>query len=375
MESSQIVSDPSVIDFGIGQPQLDLLPRDLLWQASQTLLAQNDNRPLNYGHPQGDGRFRAALATFLAPAYGHTPDPSSLIASGGASQALSLIAQVFAQPGDTILVEEPAYFLAHQIFRDRGLKIVGVSLRPEGLDLKALERAVKKHKPKFFYTIPAFQNPTGQIMSEETRQEVLRLAQKHNFLIVADEVYQLLYYRTLPPPPFASFLDSELVLSVGSFSKILAPGLRLGWIQAEGKLKQQILSQGLFKSGGGLNHYASCLIGVALSNGSHHHFTERLRRIYAHRVDVMDHCLQKNLSDVVTYQKPTGGYFFWLELAKKVDASELLDKARHCKTGFRVGRRFSCRGKLKNYLRLSFAHYNENALDVGIERLAKVLKT
>ena len=220
-QSSQIQRDPNCIDFGIGQPQLEILPRELLWKASQGLLARPNNAALNYGHPKGEGAFRYELANFLSPSYGCSIDPDSLFTSNGCSQALHLIAHLFAQPGQTVLVEEPTYFLAHQIFRDRGLKLVGVPLQDGGVDLKALEKLVKKHKPALFYTIPVFQNPTGHTTSSEKREQVVKLADKHNFLVVADEVYQLLAYTTSPPPSYARHLDSERVLAVGSFSKIL----------------------------------------------------------------------------------------------------------------------------------------------------------
>jgi 2-aminoadipate transaminase len=373
LETTQITTDPGTIDFGVGQPQQELLPRELLWKASQTVLMETDNSSLNYGHAKGDMRFRQALSQFLAPAYRAAPDPANFVTTNGASQALHLIASIFAQPGDTVLVEEPTYFLAQQIFEDRGLKVVSVTLREDGLDLAELEKLVKKHKPALFYTIPVFQNPTGLTMDLTTRQKLVELAQKHGFLIVADEVYQLLHYTETPPPALASFVESEVVLSVGSFSKILAPGLRLGWIQTAPALQQKILDFGLLKSGGGLNHFVGCVVGKAIANGSHAAFTERLKRIYAHRVEVMDRCLHQHLGDRVQFQKPRGGYFFWLKLPRDVDASELMNKAKEMKTGFRPGVRFSSRGKLKNFIRLSFAHYHENAIEVGCERLGRCL--
>ena len=373
LETTQVVSDPGTIDFGIGQPQPELLPRELLWKASQAVLNENDNSSLNYGHAKGDIRFRQALSRFLAPTYGVNPDPADFVTTNGASQALHLIANIFAKQGDTVLVEEPTYFLAQQIFEDRGLKVVSVSLGENGLDLSELKKLAKKHKPALFYTIPVFQNPTGLTMNLETRRELVELAQKLGFLIVADEVYQLLHYTETPPPALASFSSSEVVLSVGSFSKILAPGLRLGWIQTAPALQQKILDFGLFKSGGGLNHLVGCIVGKAMACGWHDTFTERLKRIYAHRVEVMDRCLHRHLGERVQFQKPRGGYFFWLELPEEIDASTLMDRAKELKTGFRPGVRFSSRGELKNFIRLSFAHYHENAIEVGCERLGQVL--
>jgi len=373
-ERTQIKTEAGVIDFGIGQPQLEILPRDLLWRAAQSTLSEQDNSSLNYGHPKGDGRFRHGLAQFLQPHYGTTLDPDLIFTTNGSSQALHLIAHLFAETGDTILVEEPAYFLAHQIFRDRGLNLVGVPMEEDGPDLKALEKLAKKHKPSLFYTIPVFHNPTGISTSTEKKLESVNLAQKHGFLLVCDEVYQLLHYGAPPPPSYAAYVDSEVVLAVGSFSKILAPALRLGWLHAAPKLLDKILACGLLRSGGGLNHFVSCLVGTAINDGSHAKFTQRLRTEYAFRVDVMDRCLQNTVGDLVEYRKPSGGYFFWLKLPDNIDTEELLPAAADAKTGFRPGSRFSNEGGMKNFMRLSFARYNENAISVGVDRLAKVIR-
>ncbi len=172
----------------------------------------------------------------------------------------------------------------------------------------------------------------------------------------------------------AAFLDSDRVLSVGSFSKILAPGLRLGWIQTSPSLQDKILDLGLLRSGGGLNHYLSSVVGAALARGWHGEFTDGLRKIYAHRVEVLDRALQREFGDLISYQRPEGGYFFWVELPKKVDLEALLLEARKQKTGFQPGPRFSSSQGLTRFLRLSFARYHENALDVGVERLANSLR-
>ena len=376
LETTQVVSQPDVIDFGIGQPQLNLLPRQLLSKAADQLLARPDCTPLNYGHGKGDGRFRQALSEFLSPGYGGPVDPGSFVTTGGASQALDFIAQRFAQPGDTILVEEPTYFLAHQIFSDRGLRAVGIPVGATGLDLEALEAAVREHRPAFFYTIPVFQNPTGFTLPPAHRRALIEMAQRHGFLIVADEVYQLLHYHgEAPPPPFASQLDSGVVLSVGSFSKILAPGLRLGWIQTCAELQEHILASGLLHSGGGLNHFVSCLVSQLLVNGSQGEYLQQLQTVYGGRVEAMDRALQTHLGDRIVYQRPEGGYFFWVQLGGGIDSQSLLPEATRAKVGFRAGQRFSSHGQLRDCLRLSFAHYDEEAIEVGVQRLASALQS
>ena len=155
--------------------------------------------------------------------------------TAGVSQALDLICTLLTRPGDTIIVEEPSYFLALRIFRDHHLNIVGTPMDENGLVIPELEERVKKYNPKLVYTIPVYHNPTGVTLSADRREDLVRLSAKHDFLIVADEVYQLLAYTDTPPPPMVFFDTAERVISLGSFSKILAPGLRLGWMHASQK--------------------------------------------------------------------------------------------------------------------------------------------
>jgi DNA-binding transcriptional MocR family regulator len=196
---------------------------------------------------------------------------------------------------------------------------------------------------------------------------------RHGVLIVADEVYQLLTYQGSPPPPLAAYLDSEAVISVGSFSKILAPGLRLGWIQAAESLLGRLTSLGVFASGGGVNHFTGCLVQDVLASGGQASYLDGLLATYGRRVDLLDRLLTEHLGDRVVYRRPEGGYFFWLRLADGRDALALLERAGEEKVGYRSGVLFSTIGSFRDHLRLSFAHYGDEALQHGVERLARVL--
>lgn len=229
---------PGTINLGIGQPSADLLPVDIVRVASEAFFKSAQPLELNYGVTEGDARFLDSLASFLSAGYGATASPKELFVTGGNSQALDLVSTVFAKPGDTVFVEEPSYFLAFQIFRDHGLNIVGIPVDDDGLSVDALQRALQSNKPAFLYTIPSYHNPGGQSTSDERRKQIVDLAMKHDFLIVADEVYQLLYYYDAPPPAYGTVTASEHVVSLGSFSKILAPGMRLGWIQTSPNLRK-----------------------------------------------------------------------------------------------------------------------------------------
>ena len=362
-----------MIDLGIGQPQLSLLPHEAMRRASERLLTGQDNACLNYGPARGNGYLRLALAEFLAPRYGCPVNAENLMISAGCTQALSMIAGTLAAPGDTVLVEDPTYFLAHRVFRDRGLRIAGIPIGPQGLEPDALEKAIfKAHRPKLLYLIPAHQNPSGITLAQEYRRLIVGLCERHGVTIVADEVYQLLTYRGTPPPPMAAFIDSEAVISLGTFSKILAPGLRLGWIQAAEPILAKLTALGVFASGGGLNHFTGCLVNEVLRSGDQASYLEGLVETFRVRVDLMDRLLHETLGNHVQYVKPEGGYFFWLRLPDG-DAETLSLRVRALGVGYRSGPLFSTSGSFRDSLRLSFAFYGNEDLEQGVHRLAKAI--
>jgi DNA-binding transcriptional MocR family regulator len=282
---------------------------------------------------------------------------------------------LFAKPGDTIFVEEPSYFLALRIFRDHQLNIIGLPMDDDGLVVEALQEQLGRHKPVFLYTVPTFHNPSSVTLSTARREKLVQLSQQHNFLIVADEVYHLLAYSTTPPPPLASYTDVGTVLSLGSFSKILAPGLRLGWIQTGQALMDRLVTCGLLDSGGGLNPFTSGLVRSAIESGLQSNHLEHLKGVYAKRLNVLKSALKRQLPEALTFNEPAGGFFVWFKLSTSVDTTELLHEARQHRVGYLPGIKFSSHQGLKNYVRLSFSYYEKNKLELGIKRLGEVIKS
>ena len=352
---------------------MDILPLDILRQAAAHRLAVDDTGYLNYGKIGGGEHFHHALAQFLTDTVGTNTTRESLFITGGNSQALDLVCTTFTDYGDTVFVEEPTYFLALQVFADHGLNVVGIPMDEDGLRVDVLEEKLAEHRPKLIYTIPAFHNPTAVNLSAERRQQLIKLSQQHNFLIVADEVYQLLYYHEPPPAPFSAFIDSNTILSLGTFSKIMAPGLRLGWIESSADLRQKLLRVGFGRSGGSINHFTSGIVRSAIELGLQHQYLDTLRTLYRHRIDVMDTAIQAHFPTEIRYQKPTGGYFFWLELPEGVDAAQLKEIALAEKVGFHAGPSFSAEQGLTNYFRLAFSFYQDDVIRDGIERLGGIL--
>ena len=364
---------PDVIDLGVGHPAPDLLPLALLRDAAALRLGHGDATLLQYGFEQGDGYFREALAAFLAAQYGQPAAPDELFVTAGVSQALDLICTLYTQPGDVVFVEEPSYFLALRIFADHRLQVVGVPTDADGLRIDALEELLRHRRPAFLYTIPTHQNPAGFTLPLARRARLVELAQQHRFLVVADEVYHLLSYGAPPPPPLASWAATGAVLGLGSFSKILAPGLRLGWVQAAPEHVRRLVTSGLLDSGGGLNPFTSGIVRVALEQGWQEQHLLRLRTVLRRRSAALDVALHHFLGERARWRTPDGGYFYWIALQDGIDAGALVDLAAGHKVGFRPGVRFSGTGGLQSFMRLSFAYYDDDELAEGVRRLAQVI--
>ena len=370
---SQIPSD--IIDLGAGEPNQSVFPLDMIRRAAEERFSQGDPSFLQYGVEQGDGYFRLALAKFLSQGYGLPMNPENIFITAGISSALDLLCTLFTQAGDTIFVEETTYFVAPRIFADHHLKIVRIAMDENGLMIESLEENLKRYKPKFLYTIPIHHNPTGSTLMDARRARLIELSQQFDFLILADEVYQLLSYTDDSPKPFAARADSdaENIVSLGSFSKILAPGLRLGWIQASPQRIKRLVTSGLLDSGGGMNPFTSAIIRSMVECGDLEKNVHHLIETYRPRLQKMDLLLRQHLTDI-TYTVPKGGYFFWVRLPGQIDAIELRQQAKDFKVDFRQGGLFSSTGGSQNYMRLCFANYDEAHIEEGILRLKECLE-
>ncbi|MDJ0756425.1 MAG: PLP-dependent aminotransferase family protein [Ardenticatenaceae bacterium] len=374
---AQVAEKENVINLGIGQPEMAILPNEQIQAAMLEYWADPHPHYLAYGHEPGPDNLRHALATFLTA---EADDPTAyddLFISGGASQALDLICTLYTKPGDTIFIEEPTYFLALRIFEDHHLNMVAIPMDDQGLITEALENELKSHRPKFIYTIPTFHNPSGVTQSAERREKLVELSIEHNFLIVADEVYHLLHHfpDEKPPQPLASYVAHETVISVNSFSKILAPGLRLGWIKTAGIHLETLWRSALLDSGGGVNPFAAQPVRIMIESGRLKQYLIELKNLYRRRINALDEALQSaSLAKIVTYHKPLGGYFFWLKFPDDFDTEQLWSIAQTHGVGFQRGPSFSHHKGLKNYARLSFAYYSIPQLQEAISRLDTAVK-
>ena len=371
-ETIQGQVDASFIDLGVGHPKTSQLPLSRLYNAVHERFAAGDPYFLQYGAEQGDGYLRLGLGRFLSQGYGMEVFPEGIFITCGASSGLDLTCTLFTRPGDIVFVEEPTYFLALQVFADHQLIPVAIPVDDDGLVPNALEAALKNYKPKILYTVPTFQNPSGCTLSAKRRERLVALSREHDFLILADEVYHFLHYTDPPPKPMSAYINEGNVLSLGSFSKILAPGLRMGWIQTDEYRLKMLVNSGLLASGGGMNPFTSAMLRGLLDHGELEANIQALRVDYRQRMLVMEAALGCHMPGA-KFRRPEGGYFFWVELPGECDAEKLIDHAQGYQVSYKPGQRFSSRGELRSFVRLSFTYYEAPELEDGIQRLGQAV--
>jgi DNA-binding transcriptional MocR family regulator len=372
LQTTQSEVSTERIDLALGHPSPALLPLELLRRASARRLRQADRSFLQYGYEQGDLRFRSRLARFLSRGYAGQVSPEELFVSGGVSQALDLICTLFTRPGDRVLVEEPSYYLALRIFADHGLQVEGLATDRQGLLPEALQESLRPARPVMLYVVPTHHNPSGATLPAARRERILELCRERGVLLVADEVYHLLTFSGAPPPALGLSAGGGGVLSLGSFSKILAPGLRLGWVQGAPALLHRLASCGFLDSGGGLAPFTSAVVAGLLERGAQEAHLSRLRAVYGSRARALAAGLARHLG--VGGEPPEGGFFAWVRLPGISDTEALLAEARRAGVSFAPGGRFSTRGGQREFLRLSFSYYEERQLEQGVARLAQAVR-
>ncbi|WP_240319341.1 PLP-dependent aminotransferase family protein [Deinococcus wulumuqiensis] len=372
LKTAQTSLTEGVINLAVGHPSLHMLPLREMERAAAHRFAAGNAEFLQYGAEWGDGLLRTELAAYLTREYGFAVRPEQTFISGGTSQATDLCCAMLTQPGDTVIVEDPTYFFAFGMFRDHGLNIVTVPVDEHGLDVDALEALVAQHSPRLVYTIPVHQNPSGVTLTQERRERLVRLAQENGFYVLADEVYQLLTFEGAPPQSFAAWVDTGHVLSLGSFSKILAPGSRLGWINAREDVLERLAHNGAVVSGGGYSPLGSGLIRSMLELGTLPEYVAGLRDTYRRRSAALADALDDLRPLGVDFARPAGGYFIWATLPTQ--AAPLLPLALEGGVRFQPGTLFSPHETQPDRARLCFAFYEEAELCEGVRRLGEVLQ-
>lgn len=379
LPETQLSLRPGIIELGWGHPDPALLPVADLARAAESALRQAGPAALSYGAEQGPGLLLEALAAWLSHREGTPTIPEQLFITGGVSQGLDLLCTLLTRPGDAVLVQAPVYHLALRIFVDHGLELVPVASDEDGLRVDAVPAALDRlaahgRRPRFLYTVPTWCNPTGVSLATDRRCALAALAERRGLLILEDDVYRELWYDA-PSPAALSSLAPETVVRLGSFSKILAPGLRLGWLIAPPELVRRCVSCGLLDSGGGVNHFAAHVVAAYLALGLLDGHIKRLRAVYRGRRDALLAGLTRHLPAGCRWQTPGGGFFAWVQLPEEYDSAALLSTAEAAGVSYVPGGRFFAAGDGARYLRLAFSLLTAKELDEGVRRLSTVLRT
>jgi DNA-binding transcriptional MocR family regulator len=374
----QLVLRPGIVEMQWGNPDPALLPVDDIARATDLALRRDGPRALAYGAEQGPRRLLEPLAAWLAGQEGRAISPADIFVTGGVSQGLDLLCTLLTRPGDAILVQSPVYHLALRIFADHGLELVPVASDDLGLrvdDLAAVLEALPREgrTARFLYLVPTFCNPTGISLAAERRAALARLAEAHGLTILEDDVYRELWYDSSPPAPLQSSAEAGTVIRLGSFSKILAPGLRLGWLIAAPKTVARCVNSGLLDSGGGVNHFTAHAAAAYLDLGLMNGHIERLRTTYRERRDALLEATARFLPTDCRWTVPGGGFFLWLQLPEGCDSSALLPFAEQAGVSYVPGTRFCTGGGGERHLRLSFSLLSAAELAEGARRLGEAI--
>jgi 2-aminoadipate transaminase len=367
---------PRSISLGTGTPDPALFPIARFRQALDLALdlARGDEvgTLFGYGPVQGLPALRDALVTWMARR-GILATAERVVVVHGSQQGLDLLARLFIEPGDAVVVETPTYVGALQVFRGAGARLLPVPLDDEGLRVDLLEQLLARHRPKFIYTLPTCQNPTGITMSRRRRHAVLDLATRHGIPIVEDDAYGELSYGETAPPPLAALDQHGIVIYLATMSKILLPGIRIGWLNAPPPVAEALsqIRQTMDLHPNGPMQQA---LSIFLARGWLDEHLARLRPAIRTRRDAMLAALAASAPPGMTWNTPTGGNFVWARLPNELRATSLAVEAAREGVAFLAGEAFSPTGGERDALRLNFAGVPEEEIAEGVRRLTVAIR-
>jgi len=371
---------PDVISFAGGMPAPEIFPVEEFKEACIRVLDEHGSEALQYGTTDGYLPLREMISRHTNQ-YGIKVTADNIMITNGSQQALDLLGKIFINPGDRVLVESPTYLGALQAWNTYNAQYVTVPSDDEGIQVDKLEMALRAG-PKFMYVLPNFQNPTGVTLPLERRERLVELADRYGVPIIEDDPYGQLRFEGKHIPT-VEYLDDQLhgngtsyhgnVIYLSTFSKILAPGIRLAWVVATPEIIQKLVTA---KQGADL-HTSTFNQIVAYEVGRKGFLNDHIKRInsvYKERRDIMLEELEKNMPEGVKWTKPLGGLFLWVSLPEICNSKELLIKAVEKKVAFVPGESFYPNGGGLNTMRLNFSNAQPDMIRIGIRRLAETIK-
>ena len=380
-ELFKLLGKPGIISFAGGFPDSAMFDVDGIRAATDRALTEEPGAALQYGATEGYQPLREQLSAFMASKGAQGVAPEQLIVTTGSQQALDLLGKTMIGPGDKVIVEGPTFLATIQCFRLYGAEVISAPIDGDGVQVDALEKLIAEHRPKLVYLIPTFGNPSGATLSLARRKKVLELAVKYQTLLVEDDPYGDLYFGEAPPPSLLALSHEvpgsrDWLAHCGSLSKVLSPGLRVGWLIAPPELLAKAVMCKQF-SDAHTSTFAQATAAQYLKAGRMPATLANVRAVYAERAQALCDALRQELGDAVEFVQPQGGLFVWLRLTgaggKQQDATALAKAAIEKGVAFVPGTPFFAQNPDPATLRLSFATADVAKIREGVARLAQAL--
>ncbi len=380
-ELLKITNKPEIISFAGGLPAPATFPAGYLAEMAAHLLREHSRVALQYGPTEGLPELKEQIIKFLREEEGIEVQPTNILITTASQQALDLVGRTFIDPQNPVLVELPSYIGGLQVFSSYGAQLIGVRADDDGLlvdDLEAKLQNLRREEEhyKFVYIVPDFQNPSGVTLTAQRRRDLIRVSEQYDVLLVEDSPYRQIRFEGEAPRMLYKLDTTHNVVSLFTFSKTLAPGLRLGFIVAHEQIiqKMAIQKQSLDLCTSSLSQL---LAAEFLKSGLFKTHVQEIKTLYKGKKDAMLRALQRYMpvEEGVSWTKPQGGLFLWLRLPAGMNADELFHEALKQNVAYVIGSAFHCDGSGQNTMRLNFSYPSEEQIDEGIKRLANVVKS
>ncbi|WP_437289406.1 PLP-dependent aminotransferase family protein [Sorangium sp. So ce406] len=355
-----------------GLPDMRLVPTDALARAYRRALRAEAKRLLDYADPRGHERLRAALAAMLSAVRGLAAGPESVLVTRGSQMAIDLVARALIAPGDAVAVESYGYRPAWEALRLAGARLVPVPVDAAGLSVDALAELAERERVRAVYVTPHHQYPTTAVLAPGRRIALLELCRSRRVAVIEDDYDHEFHYDGRPVLPLASADTAGVVVYVGTLSKILAPGLRLGFVVAPEPLIERLALHRAFVDRQG-DHAVERAVAELLEDGEVQRHAQRARRIYRARRDLLVEALRARLGHALDFRVPAGGMALWARVDAAIDADAWAERALARKVAFSAGRRYAFDGKRRPFLRLGFAALDEGEIREAVERMVKAI--
>ena len=372
----KLATRPDVISFAGGMPNNHLFPVKEVDEILQNLPLDKKETAFQYGPTSGYPPLLATLKEYLRKK-GLPVDTHKLMITTGSLQAINILGMEFIDPGDVVFTENPSFIGGLAVFKAFQAELVGIPLQSDGLNLDILKEKLEQYNPKILYIIPNFHNPAGIIYSIEKRKKLIDLLKGRDIILLEDDAYNELYFSKeaqAETKPLMSMNTKGIeMVYTGSFSKILGPGLRLGWMLASHEIydKAEIIKQGIDACS---PNYTQVIANEFMRQGYMDRYLDKIRKEYAERSRLMLDALQEYMPEEIKWSHPKGGFYIWVELPEDMDSTDVLKESIEKGAVFVTGKTFDPENKQNNFFRLSYSNMDKNQIAPGIEIIASAIK-